>query len=129
MQKQKHQKVKNLNTTKKPIEGKEDRLIKHPSIYVGKSPLDRYGVFTDDVIEKLPSLPAITDPRALSPSSKVTVVPGAVVPVIVGVVILVNEVVVVITGASGAVVSIVIGSSADGTEVLPAASVAVTVNV
>ena len=52
MQKQKHQKVKNLNTTKKPIEGKEDRLIKHPSIYVGKSPLDRYGVFTDDVIEK-----------------------------------------------------------------------------
>ena len=52
MQKQKHQKVKNLNTTKKPIEGKEDRLIKHPSIYVGKSSLGRYGVFTDDVIEK-----------------------------------------------------------------------------
>ena len=62
-------------------------------------------------------------------TNKLTVLPGSAVPVIVGVVILVNEVVVVITGASGAVVSIVIGSSADGTEVFPAASVAVTVNV
>jgi hypothetical protein len=52
MQKQKHQKVKNLNTTKKVTEAKVDRLIKHPSIYVGKSPIDRYGVFTDCVIEK-----------------------------------------------------------------------------
>ena len=34
-----------------------------------------------------------------------------------------------ISGAAGAVVSIVIGSTVDGAEVLPAASVAVTVNV
>ena len=33
------------------------------------------------------------------------------------------------TGAAGAVVSIVIGSPVDGTEVFPASSVAVTVNV
>jgi hypothetical protein len=52
MQKQKHQKVKNLNTIKKPTEAREGRLIKHPSIYVAKSPIDRYGVFTEDVIEK-----------------------------------------------------------------------------
>ena len=74
------------------------------------------------------SEPAVAVARVLAPSSKVTVVPGGVVPSIFGVAIVVYEVVVVITGASGAVVSIFIGSSADGTEVFPAASVAVTVN-
>ena len=81
------------------------------------------------MIENDPSDPAVAVPREIAPSSKVTVVPGAVVPSIVGVAILVNEVVVVITGASGAVVSIVIDSSSAGIEVFPAASVAVTVNV
>ena len=60
------------------------------------------------MIENDPSDPAVTDPRTLSPSSKVTVVPGAVVPVIVGVAILVNEVVVAIIGFSGSVVSTMI---------------------
>ena len=55
--------------------------------------------------------------------------PASAVPSIVGVLSFVNAVVVVITGAAGAVVSIVIFSSADGSDVFPASSVAVTVNV
>ena len=55
--------------------------------------------------------------------------PASAVPSIVGVLILVNAVAVVITGAAGAVVSIVIGSPVDGSDIFPAASVAVTVNV
>ena len=55
--------------------------------------------------------------------------PASAVPSIVGVLILVSEVDVLISGAAGAVVSIVIAIPADGTEVFPASSVAVTVNV
>ena len=58
-----------------------------------------------------------------------TVLPASAVPLIVGELILVNEVDDVISGAAGAVVSTVIFSPADGTEVFPASSVAVTVNV
>ena len=55
--------------------------------------------------------------------------PASAVPSIVGVLILVKAISVVINGAAGAVVSTVIFSPADGTEVFPASSVAVTVNV
>ncbi len=74
-------------------------------------------------------MPAITDPRALSPSSKVTVVPGAVVPSIVGVLILVKAISVVMTGAAGDVVSISIGNPTDSADTLPARSVALTVSI
>ena len=63
---------------------------------------------------------ATTVPRESLPLNSSTVVPGAVVPVIVGVLSLVNAIVVVISGAAGAVVSIVIGSPTDGEEVFPA---------
>ena len=53
-------------------------------------------------------MPAITVPSALSPSSKVTVVPGAVVPFIVGESVLVIAIVVAIMGFSGSVVSTMI---------------------
>ena len=81
------------------------------------------------MIEKLPSFPAITDPRTLFPFRSSTVLPASAVPSIVGVGLFVNGVSVVITGASGAVVSIVIDSSVDGSDIFPASSVAVTVNV
>ena len=84
---------------------------------------------TDDVIEKLPSLAAITVPRTLFPFRSSTLLPASAVPSIVGVLILVKAISVVINGAAGAVVSIVIGSPVDGTEVFPASSVAVTVSV
>ena len=50
---------------------------------------------------------AVAVPREVLPLNKVTVVPASAVPSIVGALILVNAVSVVITGASGAVVSIV----------------------
>ena len=59
---------------------------------------------------------------------RVTVSPGRAVPVIVGVEVLTEDVVVVNNGASLAPVSIVISNSVDAEEVFPAASVAVTVN-
>ena len=74
-------------------------------------------------------MPAITVPSALSPSSKVTVVPGAVVPSIVGLLILVKAISVVINGAAGAAVSISIGNPTDSADTLPARSVALTVSV
>ena len=77
----------------------------------------------------MPLSAATTVPRESLPLNSSTVLPASAVPVIVGVLILVNEVVVVISGAAGAVVSIVIGSPVDETEVLPARSVALTVNV
>ena len=52
--------------------------------------------------------------------------PASAVPCISGVLSFVNAVVVVITGASGAVVSIVNASAVEADEVFPAASVAVT---
>ena len=81
------------------------------------------------MIEKLPSASAISVPREVSPLNKVTVLPASAVPSIVGVGSFVNAVVVVITGGSGAVASIVIDSSVDGREVFPTASVALTVSV
>ena len=55
--------------------------------------------------------------------------PASAVPSITGVLILVNAVVVVITGASGTVASISIGNPTDSTDVFPARSVALTVSV
>ena len=81
------------------------------------------------MIEKAPSDPAVAVPREVSPLNSSTVLPASAVPSIVGVLSLVNAIVVDITGAFGAVVSIVIGSPIDGEEVFPASSVAVTVNV
>ena len=75
----------------------------------------------------MPSTSAVAVPSVLSPSSNVTVVPGADVPAIVGVLLFVKSVVVVIKGAAGAVVSIVNASAVEADEVFPAASVAVTV--
>ena len=79
------------------------------------------------MIEKFPPESAVAVPREVSPLNSSTVLPTSAVPSIVGVVRFVVVVVVVIVGASGAVVSIIIGSPVDGKEVFPAASVAVTV--
>ena len=81
------------------------------------------------MIEKLPSLPAITDPRTLLPLNSSTVLPASAVPSITGVLILVNAKSVVITGAAGAVASISIGNPTDSTDTFPAKSVALTVSV
>ena len=78
------------------------------------------------MIENAPLASAIAVPREVSPLNKVTVLPASAVPLIVGVVSLVVVVPVVITGASGAVVSIVNASAVEVDEVFPAASVAVT---
>ena len=61
------------------------------------------------MIRNDPSDPAVAVPRESLPLNSSTILSASAVPSIVGVVILVNAVVVVITGASGAVVSIVIG--------------------
>ena len=61
-------------------------------------------------------------------TNKVTVLPASAVPTIKGVESFVSEVVVVITGASGVVVSTVRAYTDDAEEILPAASRAVTVN-
>ena len=79
------------------------------------------------MIEKAPSDPAVAVPSEIFPLNNVTVLPTSAVPAITGVLILVNAVSVVITGASGAVVSIVNASAVDADEVFPAASVAVDV--
>ena len=75
----------------------------------------------------MPLSSAVAVPREVLPLNSSTVLPASAVPSIVGVLSLVNAIVVDITGASGAVVSIVIGSPIDGAEVLPASSVAITV--
>ena len=79
------------------------------------------------MIEKAPSDPAVAVPREVSPLNSSTVLPASAVPSITGVLSLVNSVVVDITGASGAVVSIFNSSAVDADEVFPAVSVAVTV--
>ena len=84
---------------------------------------------TEDVIEKLPSLAAISVPRTLFPFRSSTVLPASAVPSIVGVLILVKAISVVINGAAGAVVSISIGHPSDAADTLPAISVALTVSV
>ena len=60
-------------------------------------------------------------------TNKVTVLPGSAVPLIVGVVSFVVAPDVDITGASGAVVSIVNETASDAVDVFPAVSVALTV--
>ena len=70
---------------------------------------------------------AVAVPREVSPLNNVTVLPISAVPCIKGVLSFVKSVVVVITGASGAAVSIVNASAVEADEVFPAASVAVTV--
>ena len=72
---------------------------------------------------------AVAVPREVSPLNKVTVLPASAVPCITGVLSFVKSVVVVITGASGAAVSIVNASDVEADEVFPAASVALTVSV
>ena len=79
-------------------------------------------------MEKLPSESAVAVPRDSFPLNSSTVLPASAVPSIVGVFMLVTNESVVITGASGAVVSIVKASSVEADDVFPAASVALTVN-
>ena len=81
-----------------------------------------------DKMEKFPSESAVAVPRDSSPLKSSTALPASAIPSIVGVFILVINELVVITGASGAVVSIVKASSVEADDVFPAASVAVTVN-
>ena len=69
---------------------------------------------------------AVAVPREVLPLNSSTVLPASAVPAISGVLLLVNVVVVVITRASGAVVSIVKSSAVEADEVFPAASVAIT---
>ena len=79
------------------------------------------------MIENAPSDPVVAVPREVSPLNSSTVLPASAVPSIVGVVSFVADVVVVIVGASGAVVSTSIVISEDAADSFPAASVAVTV--
>ena len=79
------------------------------------------------MIENTPLLFVVSVPRELSPLNSSTVLPNSAVPSIVGVELFVSDVVVVITGASGGVMSIVIESGVDEAEILPKESVDVTV--
>ena len=81
------------------------------------------------MIEKAPSDPAVAVPREIAPLNSSTVLPASAVPTIVGVLMLVNSVVVDITGVLGAVASISIVNPADTSDSFPAASVALTVSV
>ena len=81
------------------------------------------------MIEKLPSSAASTVPREVSPLNKVTSLPASAVPSIVGVESFVKSIVVVITGASGAAVSIFKARADDAADSFPASSVALTVSV
>ena len=69
------------------------------------------------MIEKDPSDSAVAVPREVSPLNSSTVLPASAVPSIVGVELFVNSVVVVIDGAHGAVVSIVMFITLDSTRV------------
>ena len=79
------------------------------------------------MIEKFPSDPAVAVPREVFPLNSSTVLPASAVPSIAGVLLFVNPPIVVITGCTGAVVSIVNASAVEADEVFPAASVAETV--
>jgi hypothetical protein len=70
---------------------------------------------------------AVVVPKDASPLNSSTVLPASAIPSIVGVASFVSDVVVVIDGADGAVVSTVRFNALDAAEVFPAASVAVTV--
>ena len=82
-----------------------------------------------DVIEKIPLLSAVAEPKRVVPLYSFTVLPASALPVIIGVVsFVVVDTVVSELGALGAVASIVIDNDEDSDEVFPAASVAVAVN-
>ena len=82
------------------------------------------------VNENLPSLSALTsDPNGVPPLKSFTVDPASVVPVIVGVALVVKVLITEVIVIVGAVVSIVSVKTAEEEEMLPAASVAVAVNV
>ena len=81
------------------------------------------------MIEKAPSDPAVAVPREIAPLNSSTVLPASAVPTIVGVLMLVNSVSVVITGALGGVVSISTINPGEIADSFPAASVALTVSV
>ena len=97
-------------------------------------PLDRVG----EVIDQRPSLPAMTEPSAVLPSYKMTVVPASAMPLTVGVasfVMLSPKVPLSlpafstgVPGLAGAVVSMVTNKGAEKPLVLLAASVAVTLS-
>ena len=70
---------------------------------------------------------AVAVPREVSPLNKVKVLPASAVPSIAGVESLVRDVVVVIDGSLGAMVSTVKENTEDSEDVLPAPSLAVNV--
>ena len=80
-------------------------------------------------MEKTPLTSALVEIPELLPSiNKLIILPESAVPSIAGVESLINNVVVVIDGVLGAVVSISIGNVIDNTDTLPTKSVAVTVS-
>ena len=80
------------------------------------------------VIENIPVVAsAVVVPRDASPLSSSTVLPASATPSIAGVGSLVKDVVVVIIGFAGAIVSTVRFNALDAAEIFPAVSVAVTV--
>ena len=81
------------------------------------------------MIEKDPSDPAVAVPREVLPLNSSTVLPASAVPSITGVLSFVSDVVVVIDGVLGAVVSISISNPAETADSFPNASVALTVSV
>ena len=75
------------------------------------------------VIENIPVVAsAVVVPRDTSPLNSSTVLPASAIPSIVGVASFVSDVVVIIDGLPGAVVSIVIDKASDASEVFPATS-------
>jgi hypothetical protein len=81
------------------------------------------------VIKNAPLPSAVDSPRELLPLNSSTVLPASAVPTISGVLSLVVDVVVVIDGVLGKVVSISIVNPADATDSFPATSVDLTVSV
>ena len=76
-------------------------------------------------MENTPLLSAFAEPKSIDPLNIFTVLPASATPVINGVLSFVIEDDVLITGAFGAFVSIVRGIVEEGSDVFPAASVAV----
>ena len=79
-------------------------------------------------MENTPLLSAFAEPKSIDPLNIFTVLPASATPVINGVLSFVIEDDVVIVGAFGAVVSIVIGKGEEGSDMFPAVSVAVAVS-
>src|SRR5580765_6432090 len=102
------------------------------SVWVAVSVVSPCGSGVVGVTDQVPPAPTVVVPMvAPVPSLTVTVAPGSPVPLMVGVVSLVDEpsTGAVITGAAGAVVSTVKLTGADGGETFPAGSVWVAVSV